>query len=205
MSYKGETGSMKKHLRARLGRFATIAAVALCALGLLTGCGDTYYDYDGSGYFTSADGYMRVAYQEHFQQLSSVDKNAIGLDWVDEKVNLQIVRYRKDDEMFTERSVKTLDQFIELYYANGLEYLHKYSTFGDLQEFTFEHFDAAKGYDVDTEKDGKKVASRIYYLEDAKNFYVLYLNGDPEHYRAHFEVLDAICHTLEVVPRDQVK
>ena len=153
MSYKGETGSMKKYLRARLGRFAAIAAVALCALGLLTGCGDTYYDYDGSGYFTSADGYMRVAYQEHFQQLSSVDKNAIGLDWIDEKVNLQIVRYRKDDEMFTERSVKTLDQFIELYYANGLEYLHKYSTFGDLQEFTFEHFDAAKGYDIDTEKE----------------------------------------------------
>ena len=163
---------MKKHLRTRLGRFAAIAAVTLCALGLLTGCGDTYFDYDGSGYFTS---------------------------------NLQIVRYRKDDEMFTERSVKTLDQFIELYYANGLEYLHKYSTFGDLQEFTFENFDAAKGYDIDTEKDGKKVASRIYYLEDEKNFYVLYLNGDPEHYKAHFEVLDAICHTLEVVPRDEVK
>ena len=193
---------MKRQKRARRRRAAALGLALLCALGLLTGCGDSYYEYDGSGYFTSADGYMRVTYQEHFQQLSSVEKNAIGLDWVDEKVNLQIVRYRKSDEMFTERSVKELDQFIDLYYDNGLEYLHKYSEFGELQEFSFENFPKAKGYDVATEKNGQKVASRIYYLEDADNFYVLYLNGDPEHYNAHFDVLDALCHSLEVVPHD---
>ena len=77
-----------------------IALLAAATL-LLAGCtsfADTYFDYDGSGYFVSEDGYLQIEYRDGFQQLSSVDKAVLGADWKKQQVNNQVGHLAKDSE-----------------------------------------------------------------------------------------------------------
>ena len=178
-----------------------IALLAAATL-LLAGCtsfADTYFDYDGSGYFVSEDGYLQIEYRDGLQQLSSVDKAVLGADWKKQQVNIQVGHLAKDSESIKENEISSLAGFIGLYQETDLANVLKYATVGKLQDYTFEGFTAAQGYDLDINKSGDKVGARIYYLEDESSYYVIYLNGEKEHFKKNFELLDEMAHTLKVL------